>query len=262
MVLNEHDWDDLLFSIEYGRCIPFLGAGMSAPYLPLAKDLANIWAKEFDYPFKEYYNNLSKVAEFIGTVAQDNNLPKKKFHRLIKNVPSTDFSQYKDSPHNILSKINFPIYITTNYDKFMEEALKSAGRIPSSEYCRWNNNLRHVESEFNESEYKPTINNPLVYHLHGVINELESILLSDSDYIDFIYTLVHEQEYILPRVIISAFAGDSSCLLVIVYKISLFNSYSRLYLGLLILDGHGQFFHLLVQVYLIIILTNVVKKKL
>jgi hypothetical protein len=52
-----------------------------------------------------------------------------------KNPP--DFSK-KEEPHGILADLNLPIYITTNYDSFMFDALKSRKKLPERDFCRWN----------------------------------------------------------------------------------------------------------------------------
>jgi hypothetical protein len=106
--------------------------------------------------------------------------------------------------------MDFPIYITTNYDKFMEEALKSVGRIPDSEYCRWNEaiELSGDKSLFVDSEYKPTEIRPLVYHLHGVVDVPQSIVLTELDYIYFLINL-SKDEKLLPTAIRKALASTS-----------------------------------------------------
>ena len=75
-------------------------------------------------------------------------------------VTPPDFTKYKDTPHAILSKIDFPIYITTNYDKFMEEALKSVGRNRTANTVDGMKLLRFTEEKslFENSQYKPTEN--------------------------------------------------------------------------------------------------------
>ena len=116
-------WRFLIRKIHKGECLPFLGAGISSPFLPLAKDLANTLAKEYSYPFKENSDNLSKVAKFVE-IQYDKSLIREKICKIIEKVNRPDFTEYKDTPHAILSKIDFPLYVTTNYDYFMEAALK------------------------------------------------------------------------------------------------------------------------------------------
>ena len=56
-------------------------------------------------------------------------------------IPDFSLKKFNKSPHITLTKLNLPIYITTNYDYFLEEALKSQGKEPVSEIFGWNHDL-------------------------------------------------------------------------------------------------------------------------
>jgi len=43
--LEEKDWQLLVRLIKKGKCTPFVGAGACTGTLPLARDIANNWAK-------------------------------------------------------------------------------------------------------------------------------------------------------------------------------------------------------------------------
>jgi len=199
---TETDWNHLISQIKNKRCTPFIGAGASFPWLPLGSQIAQDWAQQYEYPLDDN-GELDKVSQFVGILNDDEMFPKMELCNIITGVVPPDFTKYKDSPYAILSKINFPIYITTNYDKFMEEALKNIGRISDSEYCRWNEaiELAGENSLFLDSEYKPTESRPLVYHLHGSIDVPQSIVLTELDYIYFLENIVDGDDSFLPRVI-------------------------------------------------------------
>lgn len=213
MNTRDRDWWLFISKINQGECIPFLGAGISSRFLPLAKDLADDMAKEYGYPMNDTYN-LAKVSQFLAVLDGNETFPKKILCNRFKKVKSPDFTTYNDSPHAILAKLDFPVYITTNYDKFMEEALKINGKQPISDFCRWNEHLENFANtnKINSDLYKKnsglkiTPANPLVYHLHGIIDYPESILLTESDYTDFLTTLVRKQEDLLPLLIQKYFA--------------------------------------------------------
>jgi hypothetical protein len=74
----------------------------------------------------------------------------------------------------------------------MEESLKSRGKEPVSDFCRWNENLAtyarnaDLPDVFDSStNYTPSSAKPLVYHLHGDMNVPQSMILTEKDYIDF-----------------------------------------------------------------------------
>lgn len=186
-----------------------MGAGTSLPWLPSGSKIAIDWSEQYEYPLDDR-DQLDKVSQFVGIHYDDEMFPKTEICDLITKVNPPDFTKYKDTPYAILSKMNFPIYITTNYDKFMEEALRNMGRIPDSEYCRWNEaiELSGDKSLFVDSEYKPTEIRPLVYHLHGVVDVPQSIVLTERDYIYFLINL-SKDEKILPTAIRKALASTS-----------------------------------------------------
>lgn len=57
-------------------------------------------------------------------------------------------------------------------------------------------------------QYKPSISEPLVYHLHGYLEIPQSILLTEDDYLDFLVSLQKGDE-ILPREITFALAANA-----------------------------------------------------
>jgi hypothetical protein len=209
---TESDWEDIIDQINDKRCTPFIGAGACLPWLPLGSKIANDWAEtqKYHYPMDDK-GQLDKVAQWVGIVEEDEMYPKLQVCKMLKKVTPPDFTKHKDIPHAILSTIDFPIYITTNYDKFMEEALKSVGKNPISEYCRWDEAIEEFadeESIFKDSEYSPDGKNPLVYHLHGRLDIPQSIVLTERDYISFLINL-SKDEKLLPTAIRKAFAKTS-----------------------------------------------------
>ena len=210
------DWQNLLINIKRQRCTPFIGAGACTfknedgnPWLPLANKIANGWAEKYDYPLEDAWH-LARVAQFVAIVNGDEMSPKIELTEMLDKIRPPNFSdqKYVNTPHSVLADLNLPIYITTNYDKFMEEALISRGRKPDSEYCRWNEVLSVElagDSVFENRQYKPTLDKPLVYHLHGILDEPQSIVLTERDYIDFVINLTLD-ENLIPTVIRKALA--------------------------------------------------------
>jgi hypothetical protein len=202
MSLKETEWEDLLYAIQEKKCTPFIGAGACFPWLPLGKDVAKQWSEKYNYPLSDS-TQLSRVAQFVAIDNDNYVYPKKIIGREISKIKPPNFAleKYKDTPYSILADLNLPIYITTNYDHFMESSLKSKGKAPSSEFCRWNNYAiaAGIESVFDDQKYMPSISNPLVYHLHGTMNIPQSMVLTESDYIDFMININKDNNtYILP----------------------------------------------------------------
>lgn len=213
--LEERDWELLLRRIKAGKCTPFLGAGACFGVLPLGCDIAQKWAQEHDYPLEDCHD-LARVAQYLA-VTEDPMTPKEIITGWIKNVPPPNFTEL-DEPHGILADLPLPVYITTNYDDFMVQALKSRNKDPKQELCRWNKYVKKLPSIFDsEPGFNPTIANPVVFHLHGHAKVPESLVLTEDDYLDFLVTISKDQK-LLPARMEQAFAGAS--LLFLGYRIA------------------------------------------
>ena len=213
MALSSLDWDDLLYAISRKECTPFIGAGACTPWLPLGKEIAMKWTKDYEYPLQDSYQ-LSRVAQFLairdGSELTPKNLLSRKLEELEeKNTPDFSLEKHRNTPHAVLAEFKLPVYITTNYDHFMEFALKDKARGPTSEFCRWNTfaEAAGIISVLRDSKYKPTEARPLVYHLHGDFKLPSSMVLTENDYIDFIISLSRDNE-VLPKVIRQTLAGN------------------------------------------------------
>jgi SIR2-like domain len=209
--LREADWEDLLKAVKRRQCTPFIGAGASVPWVPLGSEIAYEWAKEYGYPLEDS-SQLARVTQFMGIDRGWEMFPKNELSEKLAKINPADFSDVrnKNTPHAVLASLNLPVYITTNYDKFMEAALVSQRKDPDTEYCRWNQAIEFagVSSVFDNPEYRPSEYKPLVYHIHGTIDVPQSMVLTERDYIDFIINL-SKDEKLLPTLIRKALAATS-----------------------------------------------------
>ncbi|MCZ7543772.1 MAG: SIR2 family protein [Anaerolineae bacterium] len=79
------------------------------------------------------------------------------------------------------------MYLTTNYDDRMTQALAAQGKKPRREMCRWNDALKGVESAFDApAGFTPDASNPLVYHLYGHDGVTQSLVLTEDDHLDYL----------------------------------------------------------------------------
>jgi hypothetical protein len=238
--VKEADWNRVLRRIASGRCTPFLGAGVGAGVLALGGEIAREWARLYDYPFPDS-DNLARVAQFVA-VEQDPMWPKEEIHSFFEGrMPEL---ARDDEPHRVLAELPLPIYLTTNYDDFMARALRAAGKEPVEEFCRWTVRESFGPSVFEASGgFEPTVQRPLVYHLHGLLGRPESLVLTEDDYIDFLVN-VADPDVIPPRV---REALSDSMLLFIGYRLADWN-FRVLYRGLVEkVDPSGRRQNLTVQ---------------
>ena len=184
--MTDDDWHALMLRIRDGRCTPFLGAGACVPALPLGGDLAEEWADEYGYPMDDR-RDLARVTQFMAVRFKDQMFPKDRMRERIQDLPGPDFAR-EDEPHAALADLPLPVYITTNYDAFMVEALRDRKRVPAQEICRWNTSpaVTAARGVLASKKFVPTPQNPVVFHLHGRLDIRESMVLTENDYLDFL----------------------------------------------------------------------------
>lgn len=205
--LQNLDWDTLLPRIREGKCTPFIGAGACEGSLPLGAQIAQEWAQEHGYPLEDE-SDLARVAQYLA-VTHDPMFPKETLIRRFQesDCQQPDFGE-ADEPHSVLAKLPLPVYLTTNYDDFMVRALRSGGKDPHREICRWNRFIEQEPSVFDlEEGFEPTVARPVVFHLHGREDLAESLVLTEDDYLDFLVSVWRRQ--VLPLRIERALSGAS-----------------------------------------------------
>jgi hypothetical protein len=210
-IIREEDWAVLLKSIRGKKCIPFLGAEPFSPWVPFEAtfkpnpslewtgNLSELWARDYGYPFEDS-SQLSRVTEFIALDKDERMYPKRVLSEVMQRINSPDFAQtaFNDTPYAVMADLDLPIYVTTNYDHFLEEALKKRNREKKvvREICRWNETVNiflkkaGVESILGRGrKYEPTPSTPLVYYLQGDMEIYQSMVLTERDYFEFINNL-------------------------------------------------------------------------
>jgi len=228
MGLSEKDWADLLTSIKNKKCIPFIGQGIytiqskdGKTLVSLFKDIVNKWKKEFKYPLEDFYAlakvyeledsyQLARLAQFLEIEKADERYPKDMLSDMLKQINLSNYLDSKSkSPYDILANLDLPIYLTTNYDRFMEDALiRYPRKKPESDFCKWNDDLINYlrnsgdSSIFEDVQYKPTEDRPVVYHINGDMTIPGSMVLTERDYFEFIaYSNKNEDKDIMPATI-------------------------------------------------------------
>src|SRR5262245_46799151 len=117
MILADRDWDILLPRIRAGTCTPFLGAAVNHGILPLGGEIAKNWAAEHDYPL-DSKSDLAKVAQYLA-IKFDPTRPKELILNTLDNSENPFNLNDDTEPLNVLAKLPFPVYITTNYDDLL-----------------------------------------------------------------------------------------------------------------------------------------------
>lgn len=195
--LTDREWALLLQRIARGQCTPIIGPDVSAALCLPHADLAKSWAREHDYPLPDAAD-MPRVAQYLA-VQYDPFYPKEKLQEQLRNLGGPDYSQ-PNKPHARLAELNLPVYLTTNFDDYMVGALRHRQRDPQRELFRWNEAVRRRHPSVLETGYEPTVANPLVYHLYGHHEYLESMVLTEDDYLDFLINISSTRYQLPPRI--------------------------------------------------------------
>jgi hypothetical protein len=215
-LLKDEEWEIVIQRIKNKKCTPFLGAGAGHGSAPLGSEIAQGWAQKYHYPLDDT-SDLIRVAQFIA-LTMDPMFPKEEIVRMFKKISRPDFTGPSE-PHRVLARMPLPIYITTNYDDFMFQALSKQNKDVRQELCRWNKNVKDYPSDFDKG-FIPTVANPVVFHLHGYHPVADSLVLTEDDYMDFLVN-ISQDEGLIPPPIRQALVGTS--LLFIGYRIADWN---------------------------------------
>jgi hypothetical protein len=185
--------------IKAGECILFLGAGAHYPppdgsgfaypeaqRPPLGGALSQTLAGEcnFEKEFpRDSVGNLQRVSLFYEV--------KNGRQNLVRKVSNAVLNGKKPSPILCaLARLKFPLVITTNYDQLFELALQEAGKRP-------------LVSVYNKSGDQPTrdypgnldADKPFVVKVHGDVQNPESIVITDEDYIQFVLRMSDKEPF-------------------------------------------------------------------
>jgi hypothetical protein len=205
-------WDEIRASVESQSCLPILGAGLTERLFGSSCYLAQTWADEARFPLApRYEQELPQIAQYL-LVSQGMNrlrrqitahwirqlqryepaeaLTKIQLQQLVLNAGRRRREQDSTEPHRLLADLPFPVYLTANQDTWLEDALREAGKAPTVEFFRWNHDLQDLKRfprRYNEGSESETT--PLVYHLFGSIDIIDSLVLTEDDYFEYLTSM-------------------------------------------------------------------------
>ncbi len=181
--LNDKDWERLLLTIQRGNCILVLGPGAAIDPddpegRPLATRLAYSLAEKLPNAEVVNRNDLAHVAEgFLQHIRGRTDL------EVVVRDFYAPYSQATTRLHQELAALPFSLCVNTSFDYFFWNALLAAGKSPEYAYYHFRD-----ERAFNLAEASPA--RPLVYYLYGALEELDSLVLTENDMLDFLVNVV------------------------------------------------------------------------
>lgn len=232
---DQPEWRTIIRRIRSGKFLPIISDRISSP--GSEKMLAS-WAKEIGFPFSLDHNaSLAQVAQFLSATTRDDLTAKEDYLEFAKNhlldearenataelegvletledeifdlaysdvagrLGHPRYENVFDNPLRILAELPLPIFITTSSHEHMETALRDANKQPRSEICYWSESLDYIPSIFEgDDPYEPTVENPVVFHLHGLDRHPSSLVLTEDDYLDFLVKVSEDPEAVPLRI--------------------------------------------------------------
>lgn len=201
--LSESDWETLLSRLAKGKCTPFLGGESGFDGLPTKLQIAKELAQRYGYSF-DRGDDLAHVAQFVAATKYPAEPREWIIDRLSREQPS---SIDANGPHGLLANLPFRIFITTALHDLLLPALKLRQKDAKEDFCRWNP-LLSSQPSFLPADYQATVANPLIFRVYGNIAKMESLAVTEDDYLDFLVNTSRDPN-IIPAAIEDAFARGS-----------------------------------------------------
>jgi hypothetical protein len=215
-VLEEQDWRILLKSIRQRQCILLLGPGAAVDPSdlggnPLTVRLANTLAEALRNARKDEYliapDDLAHVAQIY-----QREMPKK---RPGLEIAVEDFYRRQRTKtsalHQDLAALPFPLCVNTTPEGFFLNALQQIpGKEPLHDFYHFQPDPKWA-AQRPPSASPPEKNpdtRPLVYDLYGSLDETDSLVLTESDLLDFLVNVTRQAPPL--HTYVSSLIGDPS----------------------------------------------------
>lgn len=227
---SDQTWSLLIKRIEEHRCTPIIGPGVDYRIARFRQHIAQDWAERYQYPLAMHEQlSLPQVAQYVAATRGDAHLEDafgkdlrdfalKRYGHLLEGVerglPLGEMLSLiagkvllaePQDPHVVLASLPFSTYVTANFNNFLAEALRRSrpARAPTELVFNTDRSTgRGAEIT------TPSPAQPLVYHLFGRLDDIESLVLTEDDYFDFLIDFWREHERV-PTAVRAALASSS-----------------------------------------------------
>ena len=229
-LLSQHDWRRLARTVQSGNCVLVLGPGVAVepgkePRTPLTALLARSISDELEE------SDISAAPDTLAHVAQVY-LHQPDRDRVDLELAVADFYEhYKDqttSLHKELAALPFTLCVTTTPDAFLANAFRQVGKQPLVEYYNY-------RKERNVRLPEPDAARPVLFSLYGSIEDLDSLVLTESDLQDFLVNVINKTPP-LPSLLTARFGDPDISFLFLGF------GFHRWYVRILlhVLQAHGH----------------------
>jgi TIR domain/SIR2-like domain len=198
MSLEPRQWNNLLEAIENGSCIVLLGPkistvkdGASSLYEQFANELAKELKKEKISYDKAHEGNLTYIMQRYTTIPNvapsDPGFEAKNFYK--------EYDGQFNTVQKTLAELPINLVINTSPDDAMVDALKKAGKFKTMH--SWYDYRKEKNQEFDT----PTAETPLVFNLFGYYENAMSLVLTESDQVEFMKNVIKDQPPLPPKLL-------------------------------------------------------------
>lgn len=163
-------------------------------YLARAKYIN--FMKDFVLTFFEDDPNYGDLVATLKSVVRE-----RSFSDIVSELELPNFPDQVEDPLRALARLPLPIYITTSYYDFLERALKEVKKEPFTQICFWSGDIKDIKAEhLTDKDFTPSPKRPLVYHLYGLEDYPETMVLSEDDYMNFLVEVMRHTDNLNPIV--------------------------------------------------------------
>lgn len=219
-------WSYIAEQIDRKKCTPVVSDQLILETLFPRRALATEWARSSQCPLAD--TSLPLVAQYLSVTYRDAYRAKTEYLRFLTqrylevaerdmNLSRSLLDQVRrerglsfsrpigerlgypapgdmENSLNLLAAFDMPIFLTTSPYLLLETALRNLNKRPRTEVYLWHPLLETIiPPEFHpDPDFRPTVDEPLVYHLHGLDEFPDSLVLSEEDHFDFISNIIHD----------------------------------------------------------------------
>lgn len=180
--LNDQDWKRLLESIRRGNCVLVCGPDVCGPAeldsQPVATSLARKLAESLSPDTSPASDDVVHVAQLRYNQDGDRSdleIEVKDFYAPLDTLTSAF--------HRDLAYLPFTLCLTTIPAHFLSNAFREIGKTPIVEFY-------HFRKSRSAALAQTDPHHPIVYHLYGDLHELDSLVLTETDLLEFLVNVV------------------------------------------------------------------------
>ena len=235
-------WDNLkaMMRADPPKLTPVLGPGLADGILGSRQEIALRWVRRWHMPIAEHaQGDLAQVAQYlrvgrnparVRTELQqylrtdlrerrqnaqgadpfanlaglaENERPEKVIEAVGKVLRERD----ADDPYRVVAALPVEVFVTTGWTDLLQDALVARGKQPDTRSFRWADLAG--EDEPRRRVPAPSIESPLVYHLFGRLDDLDSLVLTQDDYFEWLTAWIGDKRHEIPGPVRKALANSS-----------------------------------------------------